>query len=717
MKFPSFINRLLSRTPTGDNSQTPAAPNQGSHSSHIEWLKSRSMLLKYEPLIQSLAGKSIQWQYAFGNSRPEDALKLSSVWFAAYPDSLMGCQGAKVLEILGTPQLHQTLSEIGIQAIHTGPMKRSGSITGTEYGSSIDGNFDRIEQLVDPSYGDQSQYQEMVSTARQHGIAIIGDLVPGHTGKGPDFRLAEQNVPGFTGLFTMIEIDPKDWPVLPPIPPGEDSVNLSQSLVQTLKQRGYGVIGPLDAEVFARPEIKESSWSVTDIVRGVDGQDRRWAYLHIFKEGQPSLNWSDPSFAAHRLLTADLLHSLQVLGTRGLRLDATMFLGIESRPDPEKGWLAGHPLSTQVTNMLGMMIRKFGGFSFQELNVDLDKVKESLSSGPEFNYDFTTRPAYLYALVVGDGGPLRLMLRQMLEYEIQPIRMVHGLQNHDELMLETTHLNINGGQEFDYEGTQERGDRLFEQIHQTVIRKTTGDHAPYNQVFAMSPGICSTLPGLIAATLDIPDLSQITPEQIEQIKRIHLLAAAYNALQAGVFVLSGWDLVGALPIPMESVKELVADNDSRWINRGGYDLMGIVESEDRSIQGLPKARSLYGSLPDQLQNRDSFAFLLKSLLSLRDSLGIAQSELVAVPSVTSEGVVILVNKLPRAEGKTQAWQISALNFAKSPIKQKLEYSDLNGVAKALWSNIQGAISESLSYHNESLTLELSPLEARLIVVS
>jgi trehalose synthase len=686
-------------------------------SSHIEWLKSRSMLLKYEPLVQSYSGRSIQWQYPYGRSRPEDVLEQSSVWFAAYPDSLMGKPGAKVLEILGSPQLHKTLLEIGIQAIHTGPVKRSGSITGTEYGPSIDGNFDRIEQLVDPNYGDQSLYQEMVSTAGQHGITIIGDLVPGHTGKGPDFRLAEQNVPGFPGLFTMIEIDPEDWPVLPAIPPEEDSVNISQPIVQTLKDRGYAVIGPLDAEVFARPGIKESCWSATGIVRGVDGQDRRWAYLHIFKKGQPSLNWSDPSFGAQRLLTADLLHSLQVLGTRGLRLDATMFLGIEARPDQEKGWLAGHPLSTQVTDLLGMMIRKFGGFSFQELNIDLDNVRESLSSGPEFNYDFTTRPGYLYALVEGDGGPLRLMLRQMLEYGIQPIRMVHGLQNHDELMLETTHLNVNGEQEFEYEGTRERGDRLFEQIHQTVIRKTTGERAPYNQAFAMSPGICSTLPGLIAATLDIQDLNQIMPEQIEQIKQIHLLAAAYNALQAGVFLLSGWDLVGALPIPVESVKELVADNDSRWINRGGYDLLGIAESEDRSIQGLPAARSLYGSLPDQLQHRDSFASLLKSLLSLRESLGIAQSELVAVPTVSIEGVVIMVNKLPKAENNPPAWQISALNFSRSPVSQKVEYPDLNGEARALWSNIQGAISDRLSYHDGSLTVELLPLEARLIVMS
>ena len=35
----------------------------------------------------------------------------------------------------------------------------------------------------------------------------------------------------------------------------------------------------------------------------------------------------------------------------------------------------------------------------------------------------------------------------------------------------------------------------------------------------------------------------------ERVRRAHLLLAMFNALQPGVFALSGWDLVGALPIP------------------------------------------------------------------------------------------------------------------------------------------------------------------------
>jgi len=685
-------------------------------SAPIDWLRSHSMLLRHDSVAKSWSGQSTQWKNAFGQSRPQDYLDRSSVWFAAYPDSLVGGPGANALDILGSPQLHQLLSELGIEAIHTGPMKLSGSVTGTEYGPSIDGHFDRIESTVDPDYGSEAQYREMVKAASRHGIIIVGDLVPGHTGKGPDFRLATLNEPGFPGLYTMVEIDPKDWSVLPAVPPGKDSANLSLSVTQTLKNRGYDPVGPLDSDVFARPGIKESCWSATDVVCGVDDRDRRWVYLHIFKEGQPSLNWSDPSFAAHRLMTADMLHSLTELGVKGLRLDATMFLGIEAGGEGEKGWLGGHPLSTQVTDLLGTMIRKFGGFSFQELNTDLEVIRKSLVSGSEFNYDFCTRPGYLYALVLGDGGPLRLMLRQMLSYGIQPTRLVHGLQNHDELMLETTHLRVFGEQIFEWEGNRQQGEDLFTHIHEKVISATTGDRAPYNEVFAMSPGVCSTLPGLIAASLGISDITRITPEQTEQIKHMHLVAAAFNALQGGVFLLSGWDLVGALPVPTDSVKDLVADNDHRWINRGGYDLLGACDDVSHSIHGLPKARSLYGDLETQLQDPNSFASRVKSMLSLRNSLGIAESELLSVPIVTHPGVVILVNKLSRAEGRQESWQLTALNFGRSRVEQSVSLVGLAGDAKVLWSNLRGVVAEKIAFDNDSLTLDLHSFEAKLVVV-
>ncbi len=75
--------------------------------------------------------------------------------------------------------------------------------------------------------------------------------------------------------------------------------------------------------------MKETNWSATAPVVGVDGITRRWVYLHYFKEGQPSINWLDPTFAGMRLVIGDALHSLGELGTSALRLDANGFLGVE----------------------------------------------------------------------------------------------------------------------------------------------------------------------------------------------------------------------------------------------------------------------------------------------------------------------------------------------------------------------------------------------------
>ncbi len=686
--------------------------------SYIDWLKSRSMLLNYEDLVNSFAGQSKQWTSAFGVPKSDEILAERSVWFAAYPDSFMGEQGENVLNVLSDKALHKVLADIGIEAIHTGPMKRSGSLEGREYGESIDGHFDRIESDIDPEYGTKEQYQMAVRNAGEQGIVFIGDIVPGHTGKGPDFRLALLGVPGFVGLYTMIEIDPEHWKILPDVEDGNDSANLSVKCATELKYLNYGLVGPLDVEVFRRPGVKETCWSATRIVEGVDGIERRWVYLHIFKDGQPSLNWTDPSFAAHRLIMSDILGSLHDLGAKGLRLDATMFLGIEARPDEEKGWLGGHPVSNQVTDLIGMMIRKFGGFSFQELNIDLKKIKTALEAGPEFSYDFPTRPGYLYALTKEDGGVLRLMLREMLAHSLSPKRFVHALQNHDELMLEMTHLSVNGNEIFNYDHEGISGYELFEKIHKDVIEETTGDKAPYNQVFAMSPGVCSTMAGLIAPGTGVRNLDYITPEHTELIKRKHLLVTAYNALQGGVFAISGWDLVGALPVSMDSVAVLAADRDARWINRGGYDLIGKSNGASHSIQGLPKAKSLYGSLPEQLEDPQSYVSLLRSLLSLRKSHCVERSELVAIPDVDHRGLVVMLSKLPDdADSSEESWLVAALNFSGEAVDQPLHLSNLRGGAVLRWTSHQGLDSRFVAFDEGVLELQLSPYEAQFILVS
>jgi trehalose synthase len=129
-----------------------------------------------------------------------------------------------------------------------------------------------------------------------------------------------------------------------------------------------------------------------------------------------------------------------------------------------------------------------------------------------------------------------------------------------------------------------------------------GPAAPYN--LKAANGISCTSATVAAAALGLRDLGHLSDAQRQDIQRAHLLMAMFNAMQPGVFALSGWDLVGALTLPAESVKSLLADGDTRWINRGAYDLLGANAGADRSSAELPRARALYGTLAEQLEPGD-----------------------------------------------------------------------------------------------------------------
>jgi trehalose synthase len=186
------------------------------------------MLHQAQALARRFSGNSDQWQRPYGIPQPRAASARASVWFTAYPASTIAASpDASVLSTLADERLWSAFQTIGIQGVHTGPMKRSGGVSGTAYTPSVDGNFDRISFEIDPQFGTEAQYKAMVQAAQHHGAITIGDVIPGHTGKGADFRLAERNFEDYPGLYHMVQIDPADWRLLPPVPTGHDSVNRS----------------------------------------------------------------------------------------------------------------------------------------------------------------------------------------------------------------------------------------------------------------------------------------------------------------------------------------------------------------------------------------------------------------------------------------------------------------------------------------------------------
>ncbi|HEX7202673.1 MAG TPA: maltose alpha-D-glucosyltransferase, partial [Arthrobacter sp.] len=398
---------------------------------------------------------------------------------------------------------------------------------------------------------------------------------------------------------------------------------------------------------------------------------RRWVYLHYFKAGQPSINWLDPTFAGMRLVVGDALHSLVDLGTGALRLDANGFLGVEKSAEEQPGWSEGHPLSEAANQLIGSMIRKVGGFSFQELNLTIDDIKATSEAGPDLSYDFITRPAYHYALVTADTELLRLTLRLSMEIGVDQASLVHALQNHDELTYELMHFAAGHRDEiFELNGQELTGAQLAEQVQQTMRERLTGENAPYNAVFTTN-GIACTTVSFIMAALGVQDPDAITPEQEAQVLDVHILLSMYNALQPGVFALSGWDLAGITALDRKRVEELTAQGDTRWINRGAHDIMGTSPDAEYSSSGMPRARSLYGALPDQLQNPDSYARRLQRILAVREEHGIATGALLDVPDVSHRGLLVMVVRLGSG-----ALEVTVLNFSDQDISGSIQSSHL-----------------------------------------
>ncbi|MEP7036476.1 MAG: maltose alpha-D-glucosyltransferase, partial [Actinomycetota bacterium] len=426
----------------------------------------------------------------------------------------------------------------------------------------------------------------------------------------------------------------------------------------------------------------------------------RWVYLHYFKQGQPTINWLDPTFAGVRMVIGDALHSLSDLGSGALRLDANGFLGVEKSAGELPAWSEGHPLSEAANQLIASMVRKVGGFTFQELNLTIDDIKVTSEAGTDLSYDFINRPAYQHALAMADTEFLRMTLNASLTIGVNPVQLVHALQNHDELTYELVHFTTAHNDDlYVYHGEEITGGDLARTIRQDLIDKLTGEAAPYNLIFTTN-GIASTTGTVIAAALGYSRIDNLSQEQIRKIRQAHLLLAMFNSLQPGVFSLSGWDLLGMLTVDPEKIAPLLETGDTRWIHRSSYDLMGFNESSQPTT-GMPEAVSMYGPLPAQLKDPDSFVSQLRGVLRIRRRYGIATSTQVDVPEVSNKAMLVMVHELSHP-GKHQ---VTVLNFAPDEIVGTINSSHLvpRSVVVDMFTN--EVLGEVDDLHSFSITLE------------
>src|SRR3954471_7880215 len=151
---------------------------------YVDWLKGQSMLEAGHRLAGRFSATAGTSHNPFAIPNPRAAVEKASVWFTAYPMSMITPRGASFLATLGDRELWRAFQRIGIDAVHTGPVKQAGGLSGIEATPSVDGHFDRISMDIDEAFGTEAEFRHVCAVAAAHGASIIDDIVPGHTGKG-----------------------------------------------------------------------------------------------------------------------------------------------------------------------------------------------------------------------------------------------------------------------------------------------------------------------------------------------------------------------------------------------------------------------------------------------------------------------------------------------------------------------------------------------------
>ena len=163
----------------------------------------------------------------------------------------------------------------------------------------------------------------------------------------------------------------------------------------------------------------------------------------------------------------------------------------------------------------------------------------------------------------------------------------------------------------------------------------------------------------------------------DAIRKAHLLLTFFYAMQPGAFSFSVSDLLGVL-------------------KRQTIDLLGS------------NPHTLYGSLPSQMQNMNSFAMQLRKMLSIRIDTAIDRAELISVPQTEQKGLLILIHKL-QGGGTTQ---LLAVNFGKTAAQQTLEMPSFRQTTAI---DLMTGLAETKPLNSSMIQLNLPPLSGKVIL--
>ena len=132
----------------------------------MQWLLEESMLGDASAAAGQFSSVGGMMQNPFGIPNPTRAIEIASVWFTAYPASMITKRDESFLATLSDDSLWASFEALGISAVHTGPVKRAGGLSGWDATPSVDGQFDRISTQIDAAVRDRARVSAAVRGRR-----------------------------------------------------------------------------------------------------------------------------------------------------------------------------------------------------------------------------------------------------------------------------------------------------------------------------------------------------------------------------------------------------------------------------------------------------------------------------------------------------------------------------------------------------------------------
>ena len=651
---------------------------------YMQYLERNSMLAKSAEMAKVVSGSELAWRPSSNNGSPDSLLNFADNWLAVHPLTLLTSSRNSVFSQLADSSTRAVLREAGVKGLYVAPIQGGGALWAKEF-KGVDTGEDVVQYDFSRAAGKEDQYRRLMSGIIDSQSLLGSDLVPAATGIGPDFFLAARSIREYPGIYCMVDIPDDLWANLPEAGSEWEGAALNSSQIKALNDKG---LLPKSMRDEASPFGHKGGWAATGKVRGVDGNNRRWVYRYYENPRYPVLNWEDPSQTAHRILSGSAVRQVGLQGQAliGLRFEA--FQGLEAAGEGGRGGSFSVQPALSAAQSMSREIQRYGGWSWvRDDDLPLDSLNSFLRSGTDFIFDSAFSPAAEHALLTGDAGLARFMADELIRLRIDTRRLVHATPAQDGINYSLPHLSLLAA------GSSGEKAASFRQSVQGAMRAAAGGASLVkgNYLYTTSAGL---------ATLA---LKNNDPKGIAD---GHSLLIFFKAMQPGIVMLSGQDLVGLMPLPSPP------DGDPANACRGSYSLGSSGGGLAVTNLGMPKAPQIYPDADTQAHQKGSFLARVGAFLHARTQFGIAKAELVARPQTKGKGSIALLSRLP--DGKS--YLLSVCNFSRESVTETISLSGTQGIGAALSRVTPIATGGKHSVSGESVTVTLGPWQGRALVL-